>query len=114
MPVPPINVNANGKNITVAPTRLYLDGDQGTVQLTWQANGHNVELVNVEFVSGAPITNLGAQSPHQWTGDWDTGVTDSIWKYSVTVKVNGTDLPVLDPEIENGPPGGVDEGECGG
>jgi hypothetical protein len=40
------------------------------------------------------------------------------WKYDVTVSRNGKRLPTLDPEIQNGPPGGGpgggDDGEPDG
>jgi hypothetical protein len=73
--------------------------------------------MSIEFDSpNAPIQGLAKLPSGEWTGIWNTdGGIQELWKYSVTVAISGEELPVLDPEIENGPPIGVDDdGEPGG
>lgn len=111
-----IVVNAAGRDITVQPTRVAFRGNSGIRSLRWLPAGNGVEITAITFDSpDAPVTNLDKQPTGEWTATWDTSDSKrGTWKYSVTIAIGGTPLPTLDPEVENGPPGGLpDEGEEG-
>jgi len=109
-----IIVNPAGRDITVQPTRVGFKVNSGTKSLRWIPVGNGAAIDDIRFDSGsAPIENLTPQANGEWTANWATdNQPEEIWKYSVTVSIGSTQLPVLDPEIENGPPGGF-EGDDG-
>ncbi|HLE84753.1 MAG TPA: hypothetical protein VJG13_10480 [Thermoanaerobaculia bacterium] len=100
-----IIVKATPRDITVEPTRIGFSQAAATRTVQWLAVGSGIRIDAVEFKDpNAPIQNLHAV-PNGWEGTWSTA-NQGIWGYIVTVSVNGVPKPPLDPEIENGPPGG--------
>jgi hypothetical protein len=108
-----IVVIAAGRDITVQPTRVAFPSNSGTRTLRWLPAGNAVDIMSIEFDSpNAPIQGLAKLPSGEWTATWNTAQGgEALWKYSVTVAVAGQELPVLDPEVENGPPIGVEEDE---
>lgn len=108
-----IIVNPAGRDITVQPTRVGFQVNSGTKSLRWIPVGNGAAIDELQFDSeAAPIENLARQPNGEWTAEWLTdGQPQEIWKYSVTVSIGGRELPPLDPEVENGPPGGINQGE---
>ncbi len=109
-----IVVNAAGRDITVQPTRVAFLGNSGIRSLRWLPAGKDVEITAIEFDSAeAPITDLEKLPSGEWTATWNTSDSkQGTWKYSVTIEIAGKRLPTLDPEVENGPPGGLpDDGD---
>lgn len=103
-----IVINAGRRDITVQPTRVSFPGKTGTRELRWLPAGNGVAITGIEFDDpSAPVTPPRPGSNGEWTATWNTDEGDAkAWKYSVTVSINGTELPTLDPEVENGPPSG--------
>lgn len=110
-----IVVNAAGRDITVQPTRVAFRGNSGTRSLRWLPAGNGVEITDIRFDSpDAPIENLSKQPSGEWTATWKTDdQAEEIWKYSVKIEIAGFALPLLDPEVENGPPTGTDDDDGG-
>lgn len=106
-----ITVVSNGKNITIQPTRIWLAGGKGNQELVWKPAGSgSVKILDIRFDDPNPISGLGpVQGSDDWAGTDDTE-TEGTFKYTITLRVDGQDLPPLDPEVENGPPGGIEEG----
>lgn len=105
-----IVVSANpAKDITVGPTRLFIPNNAGTTDLQWIGTGAT-DITGIYFAAGAPISNLQKQANGTWTARWDPSTT-STWKYDLDLSVDSMPLKRLDPEIENGPPGTVEDGE---
>jgi len=102
-----ITVVSNGKNITIQPTRIFLQGGQGNQEVRWKPAGNgSVRILDISFDDPNPISDLRSVSgSDDWAGTDDTG-TEGVFKYTITLEVDGTALPPLDPEVENGPPGG--------
>ena len=111
-----ISVRLDGNDIIVNPPKLVLKSGHGTTTLRWVPSGNGpgeeVRVDKIRFDNGqAPFTD-GQQTPDgEYTGTWDTTQADTTWKYDVTVSRNGKKLPTLDPEIQNGPPGGGTGGD---
>ena len=111
-----IVVNAAGRDITVQPTRVAFPGNSGNRSLRWLPAGNGVDIAAIAFDSpDAPIRDLQKSPGGEWTATWDTSDSKlGTWKYSVTISIGGRQLPTLDPEVENGPPGGLpDDDEDG-
>ena len=104
-----IVINAAGRDITVQPTRIAFPINSGSRNLRWFPAGNSVDITDITFDdANAPITEPQKQANGDWTATWNTdGQVEKLWKYSVTVRIGTRDLPTLDPEIENGPPGGL-------
>jgi len=102
-----ITVLSNGRNITIQPTRIWLQSGQGNQEVVWKPAGNgSVEILDISFDGPNPISGLGPDSEtNDWAGTDDTG-TEGVFKYTITLKVDGVALSPLDPEVENGPPGG--------
>lgn len=114
-----INVIATKRQITVQPTRLTLPRNSGPQKLRWSPANPAMAITEIQFDNpNAPITNLTLDpGTGDWTADWDTAATQNeIWKYSLKLTADGDPLPILDPEVENGPPSGgtEDDEEPGG
>lgn len=117
MPIPPITVVvANGRNITVQPTRAFFgQGNGANETIIWQGVGSRVTIEEVSFPqeknSGAvPVSGLGpGPQPGQWQATWDATVK-GVFRYSILVAQDGKRLePPVDPEVENDPKPPPDE-----
>ena len=101
-----IVVKATPRDITVEPTRLGFPSGSGPKTLRWLAVGTGTVIDLVEFKdAGAPIQDLH-QVNGGWEGTWLTA-DQGIWGYTLTITVDGNQMPPLDPEIQNGPPEGA-------
>lgn len=108
-----IVVSASARDLTVQPTRVAFRVNSGDRSLRWLPAGNGVSIEAITFASGAPIEGPTQGTGGEWVATWHTdGQQEQLWKYSVTVAINGNLLPEMDPEVENGPPsGGMEEDE---
>lgn len=114
-----IVVSANSdRNITVAPTRLFFPGGLGVQQVTWMPAGRT-GITGIEFPPDAPLVSgpTGPGANGEWIASWQTASSSSeggVWKYTLDLTVDGVPLTRLDPEIQNGIPGGMTSTGGGG
>lgn len=110
-----IFVIAAGKNITIQPTRQFFAKNSAALQLRWLAQGNGVTVGNVDFATKsptAPISNLkeDPNQPGEWIGTWD-GTVRGVFQYAIQVMRDGSPIgDPVDPEIENDPPSGEEDG----
>ena len=102
-----LQINPNSLTVNVAPFKR--DVKDKTPTLTWEAEGNGTTFPATDFFAWK---TGGTGSPPSRSADGKTLTvsytqdTPSLWTYMITL-VNGSSKVVIDPEIDNDPPGGA-------